>query len=61
MADAALTRQTAGDEGGMDYLQRMLGGLFPGEGFPGTPENRDIPPDDRPSRPKNDPDQPAGS
>ncbi|TMF15626.1 MAG: hypothetical protein E6I33_05930 [Chloroflexi bacterium] len=58
---ARLFERVQDDLGGAENLQRMLGGLFPGEGFPGTPENRDIPPDDRPSRPKNDPDQPAGS
>src|SRR5438309_9155098 len=51
---ARLFERVQDDLGGAENLQRMLGGLFPGEGFPGTPENRDIPPDDRPSRPKND-------
>lgn len=48
------------DLGGAENLQRMFGNFFPGgEGFPGTPEDREIPPDDRPSRRRDDPDPPA--
>ena len=54
-----LMERVSDDLGGPENLQRMLGGLFGGEGFPGTPDDREIPPDDRPSRPQ-DPDRPAG-
>lgn len=59
-----LMERVSDDLGGPENLQRMLGGLFGGEqfggeGFPGVPDDRDIPPDDRPSRPQ-DPDKPAG-
>jgi hypothetical protein len=55
-----LMERVSDDLGGPENLQRMLGGFFGGgEGFPGTPDDRDVPPDDRPSRPK-DPDQPGG-
>lgn len=39
------------DLGGPENMQRMLGGLFGGQGFPGTPDDRSTPPDDRPSKP----------
>lgn len=48
------------DLGGPENMQRMLGGLFGGEGFPGMPQDRDVPPDDRPSKP-DQPDRPGGS
>jgi hypothetical protein len=48
------------DLGGPENMQRMLGGLFGGEGFPGMPQDRDVPPDDRPSKP-DQPDLPGGS
>ncbi len=38
------------DLGGAENLQRMLGGLFGGE-VPGSGDDREIPPDDRPPRP----------
>ena len=40
------------DLGGPENVQRMFGSLFGGEGFPGTPDDREIPPDDRPPRPE---------
>ena len=55
-----LMERVSDDLGGPENLQRMLGGLFGGgEGFPGTPDDREIPPDDRPSRPT-DPERPGG-
>ena len=57
---ARLFERVQDDLGGPDSLQQMFGSMFPGEGFPGT-EDRQIPPDDRPSRPKDDPDRPAGA
>lgn len=47
-----LMERVSDDLGGPENLQRMLGGLFGGEGFPGTLDDREIPPDDRPSQPK---------
>ena len=55
-----LLERVQDDLGGAENLQRMLGGFFGGEGFPGTPDDRDIPPDDRPSRPES-PDRPGGT
>ena len=54
-----LVERVSDDLGGPENLQRMLGGLFGGEGFPGAPDDRDIPPDDRPPRPQS-PDKPGG-
>lgn len=48
------------DLGGPENLQRMLGGFFGGEGFPGNSDDREIPPDDRPTRP-DEPERPGGS
>ncbi len=55
---ARLFERVSDDLGGPENLQRMFGGLFGGgEGFPGTPDERELPPDDRPPRAKG-PDKP---
>lgn len=54
-----LMERVSDDLGGPENLQRMLGGLFGGEGFPGTPDDREIPPDDRPPSPPKDPEPPG--
>ncbi|HEX6539453.1 MAG TPA: hypothetical protein VF155_09755 [Candidatus Dormibacteraeota bacterium] len=48
------------DLGGPENLQKMLGGFFGGEGFPGTSGDSEIPPDDRPTR-QDGPDPPGGA
>jgi hypothetical protein len=65
---ARLFERVQDDMGGAENMQRMFGSLFGGQGFPGMPDNRDvppedreIPPDDRPSKPRDEPERPAGT
>ncbi|MFN2582324.1 MAG: hypothetical protein ABR498_06240 [Candidatus Dormibacteria bacterium] len=48
-----LLERVQDDLGGAENLQQMFGSFFGGgvDGFPGTPDDRELPPDDRPSSP----------
>jgi hypothetical protein len=56
---ARLFERVQDDLGGAENVQRMFGSIFGGEDASTSSEDRDIPPDDRPSKPRPEPDHPA--
>ncbi len=56
---ARLFERVQDDLGGAENVQRMFGSMFGGEDPSGSPEDREIPPDDRPSKPRPEQDRPG--
>ena len=55
---ARLFERVQDDLGGAENVQRMFGSIFGGEDASPS-QDREIPPDDRPSKPRPEPDRPA--